>query len=152
MKPTLKALLPLYSLSLWLAACSSTEPDPLARVSGFCDAWGEEVCTERIVELCAASSTEQCQVTQAESCVDQLSKGSYRGTGAKECLAFINDIYRDSAISREEREALINFGPPCDGLLSGEGRGGDECAENKDCATADGFECIRRLPDEDRHC
>lgn len=151
MKQTLTSFLSLCPV-VWLVACGTTEADPLKSVGGFCNLWGQEVCTESVVGLCGSPSTEQCQLKQSEFCVDQLSDGSYQGEGAQECLTFIHDIYRDSAISRKEREALLSLGPPCDGLLSGEGNAGDECDEDKDCATAQGFECIERLPEEGRHC
>lgn len=126
-----------------LTSCGSDQPeDPLKSAAGFCGEWGKNVCVDGIVKDCASGSTEKCQAAQRDFCLDRVTEALYTGRGAAECLAFLHDVYRDEALSREERDALVHLGEPCDQLLSGSGGAGDDCNEDKDCATIDGLACV----------
>lgn len=126
-----------------LASCGSDQPeDPLKSAAGFCGEWGKNVCVDGIVKDCAVGSVEKCQVAQRDFCLDRVTEAQYTGRGAAECLAFLHDVYRDEALSREERDALVVLGEPCDLLLSGNGGAGDDCNQNKDCSTVDGLACV----------
>jgi hypothetical protein len=142
--PVLCALLP---------SCASEKPvDPLASATGFCGEWGKNVCVEAIVQDCASPSVSECQQAQRDFCLDRVSEDTYTGQGAAECLAFLRDAYRDEALERDERDALVRLGEPCDKLLSGSGKAGSECNENKDCNTLDGLECIIRFGETRGEC
>lgn len=136
-----------------LVSCGSEEPeDPLKSANGFCGEWGKAVCVDAIVQDCASGSVEDCQDAQREFCLDRVSEKYYTGTGAVECLSYLRDAYRDEQLQRAERDALVYLTTPCDKLLSGNGKAGDECKETKDCNTADGLECIVRFGETRGQC
>lgn len=84
--------------------------------------------------------------------MDRVSEALYTGNGAAECLAFIHDVYRDEALDAEERDAIVSLAEPCNKLLSGSGDKGDECKEDKDCATVDGLACVKRFGETRGQC
>jgi hypothetical protein len=136
-----------------LTSCGSDTPeDPLKSANGFCGEWGKNVCVDAIVSDCAAASPEACQEAQRDFCLDRVSEALYTSKGAAECLAFIHDIYRDEELEPEERDALVSLAEPCDELLSGSGDKGDECNEDKDCATVDGLACVKRFGETRGQC
>jgi len=81
--------------------------------------------------------------------LDRVSEALYTGLDAAECLAFIHEVYRDERLDPDERDTLVNLAKPCNKLLSGSGDKGDECRQDKDCATIDGLACVKR-PGETR--
>jgi hypothetical protein len=84
--------------------------------------------------------------------LDRVSEALYTGRGATECLTFIHDVYRDEALEPDERNALVSLTEPCDKLLSGPGDKGDECNEDKDCATIDSLACVKRFGETRGQC
>lgn len=155
MKPSQTALFRLLAplLGVFLVSCGSDEPeDPLKSASGFCGEWGKSVCTDAIILDCASGSVEKCQQAQRDYCLDRVSENLYTGEGATECLDFLSNAYRDRALDREERDALVRLGAPCDKLLSGSGKAGKDCNQNKDCSTIDGLECVKQYGETRGQC
>lgn len=137
---------------LLLSTCSSEAPeDPLKTATGFCGEWGNNVCVESLVNDCS-SEVEECKQAQTDYCLDRVTETLYTGRGAAECLAFVHEVYRDGALDREERDALVSLGAPCDQLLSGSGEAGEECREDKDCVTLDGLACVVQFGEERGQC
>jgi len=94
--------LTVLALSLPLG-CSAAEepPDPLARASGFCQAWGESACQEAVVSACDAASIEDCVATQSDFCLSVV-PSSYASAKAKACLLAVKNAYKDANLTAEE--------------------------------------------------
>jgi hypothetical protein len=147
-------LIALFALALTLPlGCSSDPepPNPLATRSGFCDAWAQNACSEKVVEYCAAKSAEACQETQHDVCMD-LIPSTYSADHAESCLRAVADAYVDGDLTAEELAVVKSLAAPCDMLSTGTSDEGDSCTENNDCNTAGGFVCIVKLGDDSGTC
>jgi len=142
-----KPLFALLLLGLGLpVACSAAEeppPDPLAKSSGFCDAWAEAACQPDVVKYCNAKSVDDCQSTQGAFC-REIVPDSYSSARAQACLDAVRDAYRDAELTPEELQVVLHLAAPCDQLSKGTRTNGQSCDENDDCNTAGGFSCIKK--------
>ncbi len=137
--------LALLALSLPLG-CSGAEepPDPLARPSGFCEAWAEAACQEDVVTACDAASVDDCVATQSDFCLD-LIPATYDSTKAKACLSAVKTAYRDANLTAEEIQVVRYLAAPCDQLSDGVSEEGESCGSSDECNTAGGLFCIKKL-------
>ncbi len=145
MKKPLFGLL-LLGLGLLPVACTieeDTPPDPLAKSSGFCDAWAEAACQPDVVKYCNAKSTDNCRSTQGDFCRSIVPE-NYSSTRAQACLDAVQDAYRDAELSPEELQIVLHLGAPCDQLSKGTRTSGQGCSGNDECITADGFACVAK--------
>ena len=91
------------ALLLPLAGCSGSDrkgsgPDPLATVSGFCQAWAELACTQEVVDLCAATDINACQRGQSAFCEDLVPSSGYDPKYAKDCLRAVEIAYSGTSL------------------------------------------------------
>jgi len=150
-----KPLIALFLLGLGLpVGCTveeDTPPDPLAKASGFCQAWAEAACSGDVVEFCNAKSAESCQETQSDFCLGILPE-SYAPAHAKECLAAVRDAYADATLTSDEIAVVLHLAAPCDQLSKGIYTSGQSCTAADECDTAGGFSCIKKQSDTTGRC
>ena len=152
---------PLYLLSLALllplAGCSGSDskgkgPNPLATVSGFCQAWAEVACTPDVVELCGGGSEiDACQRTQSDFCEDLVPSAGYDPKYAKECLRAVELAYLGDDLDAEQLLVVRQLGGECSRLIRGSSLAGGACNEDTDCDTISGYTCVTR-PGDDGTC
>jgi len=132
------------TLPLGCTVEEDTPPDPLAKPSGFCQAWAEAACQPKVVEYCNAKSPEACQSTQADFCLDLL-PDNYSSAHAEACLNAVRDAYTDGDLTPDELAVVLHLAAPCDQLSTGTRNSGQSCTSNEECNTVDGFSCIKKL-------
>lgn len=135
----------LFALSTPLG-CSSAEeePDPLAKVAGFCDAWAKAACNESVVSACDAASPADCIETQTDFCLEVVPP-AYTPAKAKQCLDAVGEAYKDADLTADELQIVRYLAAPCDELSAGSRQEGESCARNEECNTAAGFRCVVKL-------
>ncbi len=141
-----KSLIGVFALLLTLPlACSAadTPPDPLAKRSGFCDAWAAAACQTSVVDACNANSAESCQAKQSDFCLGIIPE-QYSSKHAKECLSAVKAAYKDAKLTPEDIAIVIQLGAPCDQLSKGTRADGQSCTAHDDCNTDGGFNCIMK--------
>ncbi len=140
-----KSLIAVFALVLTLPlGCKvedDTPPDPLAKRTGFCDAWAEAACQPKVVDYCNANSVEDCQATQADFCLGIVPE-DYSSGHAKECLSAVKAAYKDAELDPSDIAIVIQLAAPCDQLSKGTSTDGESCTAHDDCNTAAGFDCI----------
>lgn len=144
------------ALSLPFGGCSSSESksnatDPLATVSGFCQAWAEAACTDTVVTFCGADDVDACQLTQADFCEGLVPRENYDPKYAPECIHAVELAYAKNDLTAEELNVVRQLGGPCARVLSGSAEEGDDCSEDYDCDVTSGFACVKR-PGKDGTC
>ncbi len=131
-----------------LAACSSdskgTADNPLATVSGFCQAWAEVACNPDVVDYCNAANVDDCQQSQADYCEQLIPSRGYDPTNASECLRAVENAYEDGNLNAEELLVVRALGGDCSQLIRGSAEQGDDCTADSDCDTTAGFACVKR--------
>jgi hypothetical protein len=137
-------VLTLLALSLPLG-CSGAEepPDPLAKPAGFCEAWGEAACQEKVVLNCDAASVDDCVATQSSFCLE-LIPAIYASGRAEACISAVKSAYRDAILTAEEVQLVRSLAAPCDQLSGGTRDEGESCGNNDECNTARGLFCIKK--------
>jgi hypothetical protein len=142
-----KSLLALALLAFTLPVGCKVEddapPDPLARRTGFCDAWAHNACQPLVAEDCN-TTVEACEATQSDFCL-YLVPENYSSKHASECLSAVKAAYKDGDLTAGELAIVIKLGAPCDKLSKGISEDGESCEKNDDCYTAGGFSCIIKL-------
>src|SRR5262245_2181019 len=132
-----------FLLGVGLLSCGSVEPvDPLASQGGFCEEWAKRACSKVVVTRCDADDEKSCQSEQRRYCESIVPASLYSQDGAEECLEFVEEAYKDGDLTSEERDAVRSLGAPCDMVLSGDGRTGDECDKHSDCDREGGYDCV----------
>jgi hypothetical protein len=143
----------LLLLGVGLLSCSAEKDvDPLASASGFCEEWAERACGEAVVNRCGADNKDDCLVSQAQFCEKLVPGSLYSQAGADKCLDAVEKAYKDGDLDAKERDTVRTLGAPCDLVLSGNGRSGDDCEENSDCDRAGGYDCIIPLGEAEGSC
>lgn len=139
-----KPLIALFALTLTLPLGCSSDPDeppnPLATRDGFCEAWADSACTEKVLDYCTAQE-DDCEATQKEVCLDLVPR-SYSSVNAESCLGAVRAAYEDGDLSAEELGVVLHLAAPCNTLSSGTSGDGDDCSKDSDCNTAEGFMCV----------
>lgn len=133
--------LALLALSLPFGCKGEDPPDPLAEPDGFCDAWADAACQDKVVEYCNAKSAAACKATQSSLCLDNLPP-RYSSKHAQVCLDAVKAAYADGDLSADDIAVVLHFAAPCDQLSAGVVKEGQTCSGPNDCATADGLTCI----------
>ncbi len=137
----------------FFGACSSEkESDPLATSDGFCKEWSKKACSEPVQTQCASSSEQECRNSQENFCLGLVDEDAYDKSGAKDCLAAVEDAYEDGDLTGEERDTVLFLAGDCSGVLTGDGETGDSCFDELDCNTANDFHCVRRLDEPSGEC
>lgn len=151
MKTPLLALGLLF-LSLPLG-CSSDDPppDPLAKREGFCRAWAEAACQQKVLDACNAPDKADCVATQSDFCL-ALVPSEYSSKRAEACLSAVKNAYRDAVLSADDIQVVLKLGAPCDQLSLGAAKQGEACSANEDCNTAGGFRCVIKAGDDSGSC
>jgi hypothetical protein len=142
-----KSLLALVVLAFTLPVGCKVEddaPDPLARRTGFCEAWAHNACQPLVVEDCNTSA-EDCEATQSDFCLSIIPENYYSSKHATECLGAVKAAYKDGDLTAAELSIVIKLGAPCDKLSKGTSQDGESCEKNDDCDTAGGFTCVIKL-------
>lgn len=121
-----------------------TPPDPLATRGGFCDAWAHNACPPDVIEYCNAPSAGACESTQSDFCRGILPE-NYSSEHATACLNAVKAAYKDGDLTAAEIQVVLKLGAPCDQLSKGISGDGESCAQNDDCATANGYGCVKKL-------
>jgi hypothetical protein len=136
-----------------VSGCAAEDPpDPLASVSGFCEAWSERVCTQDIVDVCGSPSVDKCKAAQVDDCLERIDDGRYTASGAAECLDAASKALLDAQLNLKEYSVLTQFGEQCNKLLTGPGEDGDACESDIDCDTTEGLECIKSPGSPEGEC
>lgn len=144
---------PLYLLSvallLPLAGCSGSDsrgkgPNPLATVSGFCQAWAELACTQEVVDLCAADDINACQSGQSDFCESIVPSSGYDPKYAKDCLRAVERAFAGTSLDAEQLIVVRQLGGECSRLIRGSAEVGDACRQDTDCDTIAGYLCVTR--------
>lgn len=149
--PLLALVLFAFTLPVGCKVEEDAPPDPLAKVSGFCEAWAEGACSDEVVADCNAPSTEDCVSAQASFC-RSLVPATYSSEHASDCLKAVKDAYADGDLTADELAIVIKGGAPCDRLSKGTSSDGETCVENNDCNTASDFLCVMKLGATDGTC
>ena len=144
----------LYLLSLAvllpLGACSGSEsksrgPNPLATVSGFCQAWAEYACNPDVVNFCGGGEDiGGCQRTQSDFCESVVPSEGYDPKYAKECLRAVERAYEGDGLDTEQLLLVRQLKGDCARLTHGTARAGDSCSEDTECDTIEGYSCVTR--------
>lgn len=143
---------PLF-LCLGLAGCmKTTKPDPLADVTGFCEAWAEQACNADVVSHCSAASANACVAKQQSFCETLVPASKYSEQGALDCLDAVGKAYEDTVLTADERDTVLHLAAPCDKVLSGPGNEGDTCTVESDCDTNTGLTCVKKSPTGKGYC
>jgi len=142
--PLLALVLLAFTLAVGCQGEEDAPPDPLAKPAGFCDAWAESACQDKVLDACQAADQADCLSTQSDFCRDILPK-NYSSEHASECLKAVKSAYEDADLKAEELAIVIKLGAPCDQLSKGSRTDGETCEKNDDCDTAGGFSCIAKL-------
>jgi len=138
------------ALLLPFSACSGSEskgkgPNPLATVSGFCQAWAEFACNEQVVDLCGGGDDiDACQRTQAEFCKDIVPSEGYDPKYAKECLRAVELAYKKTGLDAEQLLVVRQLAGECSRLTRGSRLEDESCSKDTDCDTISGFVCVTR--------
>lgn len=145
------------ALLLPLGACSGSDskgkgPNPLATVSGFCQAWAELACTPDVVQLCGGGTEiDACQRTQSDFCEGLVPSVGYDPKYAKECLRAVELAYSGDGLDAEQLLVVRQLGGECARLIRGASLAGESCSEDTDCDTIAGYVCVTR-PGTDGSC
>jgi hypothetical protein len=142
----MKKLIALVSLALTLPlACKGKDvpPNPLATRSGFCQAWAEAACQDKVVTNCNANKTDDCINSQSDFCLSIVPE-KYDATNADACISAVKDAYADAELSPDDIAIVIKLGAPCDKLSAGSVKSGGDCSADYDCDTAQGLACIQK--------
>jgi hypothetical protein len=123
-------------------------PNPLATVSGFCQAWAELACNPNVVNYCAADDADACQSSQSEFCEELVPSNGYDATNASDCLRAVENAYADGDLDADELMVVRALGGECSTLIRGDADEGEACDENSDCDTTAGFTCVQRAGDQ----
>lgn len=140
-----------------LGACSGSKskddgPNPLATVSGFCQAWAEVACNPDVVELCGGGEdVVACQQTQFDFCEELVPSVGYDPKYAKECLRAVEVAYTGDGLDAEQLLLVRQLGGDCSRLTRGSAEEGESCDADTDCDTIEGFVCVKR-PGGDGTC
>jgi hypothetical protein len=124
-----------------LGACGDDGPkvDPLAKASGFCEAWADKACAPKVVENCSLEPDEDaCLESQKDFCLSIVPASDYRKEGVSECLAAVEAAYQDAVITAEEAQIVLMAGPPCHRVR---GEGEPSCKNDDECEDFDGASC-----------
>jgi hypothetical protein len=124
----------------------TTKPDPLADVTGFCEAWAEQACNADVVSHCSAASANACVAKQQSFCETLVPASKYSEQGALDCLDAVGKAYEDTVLTADERDTVLHLAAPCDKVLSGPGNEGDTCTVESDCDTNTGLTCVKKSP------
>jgi len=127
---------------LFLGACSSDDEPEVTR-GDFCRDWAEGACSTETVSRCQASDEEACRTSQEAYCLE-LVPTSFDPAESGRCLSAVRSAYRDGDLDIEDLRVVQRLDAPCDRLVRGPGAEGAICSDDQDCATPDGFECIRK--------
>jgi len=150
-----KSLLALALVTLTLPfGCKvedDTPPDPLAKSTGFCDAWAHNACSAEVIADCNAPSAGDCESTQSDFCRGIIPE-NYSSKHATACLNAVKAAYKDGDLTAEELQVVIKLGAPCDQLSKGISGDGESCAKNDECDTADGYACVIKLGASEGTC
>lgn len=155
----MKSSLYFFSLAflLPLGACSGSEskssgPNPLATVSGFCQAWAEVACDPDVVDACGGGDDiDACQRSQSDFCEDLVPSVGYDPEYAKECLRAVEVAYTGDGLDAEQLLLVRQLGGDCSRLTRGSADEGESCSEDTDCDTIEGYVCVTR-PGTDGTC
>lgn len=138
------------ALLLPLGACSGSEskgkgPNPLATVSGFCQAWAELACNPDTVDLCGGGDDiDACQRTQSNFCESIVPSVGYDPKYAKECLRAVELAYKETGLDAEQLLVVRQLGGECARLIRGSQLEGESCSEDIECDTIGGYVCVTR--------
>lgn len=119
-------------------------PDPLAKRTGFCEAWAANACQPKVLEACNTPAVAGCESTQSDFCLGIVPE-NYASKHAGECLSAVKAAYKDGDLTADELQVVIKLGAPCDKLSKGISADGESCSKNDECNTAGGFSCILKL-------
>jgi len=133
-----------------VVGCSSTEtlPDPNGTVSTFCENWGRQACSSKVVLACSgadkvdATLTESCVASQQTFCEGLLPPKGYSSQQATQCLRAIGAAYADGVLSAEEVATVRHRGEPCNHLVKGAQGEAESCASDDDCDTLKNYLCV----------
>jgi hypothetical protein len=142
--PLLTLVLLAFTLPVGCKVEEDTPPDPLAKASGFCDAWADNACQQEVLDACNAPSKEDCVSSQSDFCRGIIPE-NYSSAHASECLNAVKAAYADANLTADELQVVIKLGAPCDQLSKGTSTDGESCSKNDECDTAGGFSCIIKL-------
>jgi len=138
------------SCLLSVAGCSGTEttPDPNATVSTFCENWGRQACSSKVVLACSGADklsstlTEDCVGSQQAFCEGLLPAKGYSSQNATQCLRAVQAAYADGVLSADEIAIVRHRGEPCNHLVRGPQGDGESCASDDDCDTLKKYLCV----------
>jgi hypothetical protein len=139
--------LPLIAFAWLVAACSEAEEGPGSNMSttrtrdAFCTEWAVRACGSEVVDICQASSVEDCRAAQKTYCLD-LVPTSYAPDQARACLDAVEAAYLDADLTGAELKTVTQLGPPCHQLVRGTGGADASCESNDECDGPRGFECV----------
>jgi len=142
-KPLLALVLLAFALPVGCKV-EETPKDPLATRSGFCDAWAHNACWAEVIEDCNAPSAEDCESTQSDFCRSIVPE-NYSSKNATACLNAVKAAYKDGDLTADEIQVVIKLAAPCDQLSKGINGDGEDCSNNDECATANGYACVKKL-------
>jgi len=138
------------ALLLPLGACSGSDskgrgPNPLATVSGFCQAWAEIACNADVVDLCGGGDDiDACQRSQSAFCEGLVPSVGYDPKYAKECLRAVEVAYSGAGLDAEQLLVVRQLGGDCSRLTRGSALAGEGCSNDTECDTISGYVCVRR--------
>jgi hypothetical protein len=130
---------------LFVSACGKDEPHRLSSADAFCEEWGKRACNTTVVANCSAPDEESCIDEQQRFCLTLVAERKYSEAGATECLQAVERAFADGALEGDEMAVVLELGPPCDRVQSGDTPSGGRCTKNSDCNIEEGFECVLRL-------
>jgi hypothetical protein len=151
-KPLLVLSLLAFSLPFGCKVEEDTPPDPLAKASGFCDAWAKNACQADVLMYCNAPEAADCESTQSDFCRGIVPENYTSSKYASECLKAVKAAYKDATLTAAEIDIVIKLGAPCDKLSKGSSADGEACEKNDDCNTAGGFGCIIKADETEGTC
>jgi len=143
-----------FSVVLWClsgaAGCSSTEThlDPNATVSSFCENWGRQACSAKVVLACSGADkletelTESCVESQQAFCAQLLPSKGYSSQKATQCLRAVQTAYADGVLSADDIAVVRHRGEPCNHLVKGSQGVGESCASDDECDTLKNYSCV----------
>jgi len=133
----------MFSGLLLVCSCSGDDDEPELTRGDFCADWAEAACSEETVDRCQAADVDACRLSQADYCL-ALVPQDFDAARSRECLSAVRAAYRDGDLSATELRTVQRLDTPCDRLARGPAGEGDSCDADSDCATPDGFECVRK--------
>jgi hypothetical protein len=130
-----------------LTSCSHKKDElaeKIATVRGFCDEWGARACNDTVVRLCSAATKGDCADSQSAFCESLIPDGKYSDLTALDCLAAVEDAYRDGVLTADEHETVTTLANKCDRVVSGSLSAGKSCFVDSDCNRDEELSCVKK--------